>query len=94
MDIIGLVIEPMLSAHQAAKRSGSCGPNVATAFRHLESLGHEPPGAPTDLWTGILGEAADPCDIVCRGCHDPALARMPAATLADQSKAFERLSLP
>ena len=46
-----------------------------------------------DLWLDILGEAAGPCDAVCGGCHDPALARMPAATLADQSKAFERLSV-
>ena len=93
MDIIGPVINPMLPVNQAAKRGSSCGPNVATAFQHLESLGHLPSAAPGDLWQGILGEAADPCDAVCRECDDPALARMPAATLADQSKAFERLSL-
>ena len=92
MDIIGPVIEPMLSMHQAAKRGGSCGPNVTTAFRHLESLGHQPPAAPSNLWKGILVEAADPCDTVCLGCDDPALARMPAATLADQSKAFVALA--
>lgn len=40
MDIVGPIIEPMLSPHTAAKRGVSCGPNVATAFGHLESIGH------------------------------------------------------
>ena len=49
MDIISPVIEPMPSEHQAAICGGSCGPNIATTLRHLESLGHEPPGAPSSL---------------------------------------------
>ena len=65
----GPAVEPLLSPMQAAKKGGSCGPNVRRLFRHLESgRGILPwavvPGqqrAPHPaLWDQLLGWAADP----------------------------------
>ena len=99
-DLVGPRLERGFSRHQAAIRGGSCGPNVARAYAHLEgSL--DPPmprenGAPAGvgpLWHDVLGPAAMPCLRLCESAHDSCIANAPAAVLADQSKAFERLSL-
>ena len=38
MDIVGPIVEPRFSRHQAAVRGGSCGPNIILTFHHLASL--------------------------------------------------------
>ena len=94
MDIVGPIVEPRFSRHQAAVRGGSCGPNIILTFHHLASLQINPVFDHGPLWQALLGPAAEACDNLCRQAADPDLDCIPAAVLADQSKAFERLSLP
>ena len=41
----------------------------------------------------VLGQAADPIDAMAREAEGPQIDQTPAVLFADQSKAFERLSL-
>ena len=82
------------SADQAAIRGGCCGPNIRDALRHLGS-GRQVPScqAPQgDLWDLVLGEAAPHVLRILNHLHASALDPCPALVLADQSKAFERVS--
>eukprot|EP00959_Pyramimonas_sp_CCMP1952_P110580 2313272-Pyramimonas_sp.AAC.1 len=44
-DLIGPVVEPLLSPNRAAKRGGQCGPNITTVTQHLSAT-PRPPTAP------------------------------------------------
>ena len=93
MDIVAPSIEPLLSRHQAATKGGSCGQNIKQAYEHLTTRPTTPSGAVGPLWNAILGDLSEPCAALCRQRDNSKNRRHPAAVLADQSKAFERLSL-
>eukprot|EP00975_Prorocentrum_lima_P052091 10908905-Prorocentrum_lima.AAC.1 len=40
IDVLAPAVEPQLSASQAAKAGGSCGPHIRAAYQHL--AGHSP----------------------------------------------------
>ena len=65
-EVAGPVLEPQLSAFQAAKRGGSCGPNIRRLYEHLEhGRGLDQYWRPADramagLWEALLSWAAEP----------------------------------
>ena len=85
-------IEPRLSPDQAAVRGGHCGINIRQAFRHLAS-DHEAPPPAGDLWWMIMGPAGPYVDRLAGAVDGSPLARCAADFFADQSKAFERVSV-
>ena len=96
MATVGPAVEPHFSDFQAAVRGGSCEGNIRKAYDHLQGRpGHGPTrqsNCPGPLWDAVLGDLATPADLACRqGAGLNAAGR--AVFLADQSKAFERLSL-
>ena len=58
---IGPLIEARLSKQQAAKAGGTCGPNIAAAYQHLDSQPEAAPD-PTALWRTLMGDLADDID--------------------------------
>ena len=94
MAVVGPLVEPGFSDDQAAIRGGSCGRNITLAVEHLASWDSGEDRAPTALWREVLGEIAEPCLALAEAADTPSLANIPADVFADQSKAFERLSIP
>ena len=92
MDIVGPLVEPHLSEDQSAVKGGSCARNITLAYQHL-MLEPEPRVGYGQAWDDFLLEAASPCARVCASIDSAALASRPACLLADQNKAFERLSI-
>ena len=92
-DLVGPIVEPQLSQDQAAKKGGTCGPNITCATEHLaqEPSRNPPPGPGADAFLGrYAGVVRDYIAHVTQGLGpSPAT----AVLFADQSKAFERLSL-
>ena len=100
----GPTVEAGLSRAQAAKRGGSCGPNVRALFSHLErglwlprwlrraaGPGRRP--ARPGLWDAVLGWAAGPVRDWCRRRAGDSRAEGAAAILSDQAQAFEAIGL-
>eukprot|EP00959_Pyramimonas_sp_CCMP1952_P018957 400626-Pyramimonas_sp.AAC.1 len=56
-DLLGPVVEPLLSPNHAAKRGGQCGPNITKVTRHLSST-PKPPTIPGPGWAALLGQHA------------------------------------
>ena len=72
---------------------GDCGTNIREVFRHLGSPGEARPNPRPDLWDGVLGPLAPAVTEIMDACDTEALRHQPATVFADQSKAFERISL-
>ena len=92
-EIVAPQVEPKFSEWQAAVKGGSCAENISGAFEHLggfDELVHGPRGA---LWCGVLGEAVEGAEATCAHAGSAGLRACPAVVLADQSKAFERMSM-
>ena len=92
---VGPAVEPQLSRHQAAKQGSDCGCNIDRVFRHLDPLGDggEAGDIEEQLWLAVLGPAAPGMTELCNGVEGGGLDDCPAATLADQEKAFERMGV-
>ena len=93
MSLVGPRVETKLSPMQAAIRGGSCGGNIRKAFAHLAAANAPSPPVDQNLWKLVLGPCADACNSVAEDAACGDIDTDPAAFLADQSKAFERLSL-
>lgn len=93
MNIVGPAIEPKFSEHQTAIRGGSCGPNITAVFQQLRSNQGANCGPLHQLWHQVLGKAADACTTIAESASTASLQHQTIAVLADQSKAFERLSI-
>ena len=86
-------MEARLSADQAAVRGGDCLRNVAAVYEHLSGRGAQV-GADIELWRDLLGTLAGPIDDDIPDANaDDGCPGEPAAVLADQSKAFERVAI-
>lgn len=94
MAVVGPAVEPLLSTHQSAIRGGSCGPNIPDASHHLASTPCSAPPDPGTIWSDILGDIAAPCLGASNACTSEHTHLAPVCVLADQSKAFERVSIP
>ena len=94
VDMLGPIIEPLLSQDQAAKKGGDMGQNISRVFAHLGGSGEriQQPTEPR-LWEAVLGSASG-IGAVHDDLRDHELDACPAVILADQSKAFERVSIP
>ena len=92
---VGPAVEAQLSRHQAARQGSDCGCNIDRVFRHLDPLGDggEAGDIEEQLWSDVLGPAAPGVAELCDGVGDCGLDGVPAVTLADQEKAFERMGL-
>ena len=92
---VGPAVEAQLSRHQAARQGSDCGCNIDRVFRHLDPLGDggEAGDIEDQLWSDVLGPAAPGVAELCDGVGDCGLDDVPAVTLADQEKAFERMGL-
>ena len=93
VDWLAPEVEPRLSGDQAARRGGHCGANITRAFRHLSSEAPLTVAPPSDRWWRLLGRAGQCCDRAAVQADLSASDRSPGVLFADQSKAFERLSL-
>ena len=94
MDIVGPLVEPHLTEDQSAVKGGSCAKNIKLAYQHLmldPALG--PETSYGQAWDDFLLDAASPCAKVCASIDCAKLAKRPACLLANQNKAFERLSI-
>ena len=90
---IGPIVESQLSPDQAAKRGGTCGPNIRTVVAHLGAP-HRPSPPPGASWELIMGRFAPVVDqYITDALQGTPVVRSTAVLFADQSKAFERLSL-
>ena len=100
----GPAVEPYMSADQAARAGGSCGPYIRRASRHLEADLEEGAGI-GDLWQDMLGihrviidehtrqhlEECARADSEARTYRT--LAKEAAILFADQRQAFERFAI-
>eukprot|EP00959_Pyramimonas_sp_CCMP1952_P221886 4638807-Pyramimonas_sp.AAC.1 len=57
-DYLGPTVEPGLSQHQAARKGGQCGPNIAAVSRYLSHGTSADPG-PGRCWRELLGSHRD-----------------------------------
>ena len=93
MALVGPEIKPKLSTAQAAVKGDSRARKILLAYQHLTAAPRASDSRLGVMWDGILGPAAEACSRVCAACRRPGIDSCPAVVLADQSKAFESLSL-
>ena len=90
--VLGPVVGPLLSKDQAATADGFCGRNVEETFAHLARC-HPEPGDSLPTWQLLVGANGPALERAIMTAAAPDLAGLPAFFFADQSNAFERLSL-
>eukprot|EP00959_Pyramimonas_sp_CCMP1952_P453426 9468225-Pyramimonas_sp.AAC.1 len=84
-DLMGPLVEPVLSPNQAAKRGGQCGPNITKVTQHLGSL-PKPPAEPGPAWPALLGRHREAVDeFVDRAATVVGNAPCTAVILCDQN---------
>ena len=75
MALVGPAVEPKLCPAQAAVKGGSCAKNIRLAYQHLAVAPRAREPRDNNMWTAILGPAADACTRVCAACYRPGVDR-------------------